>query len=187
MFNKRINQVLGSLTSPNMAELRDALLSLNARMEDVSPYLMREENKPYYRQLLYQSKEVELLVMNWSNLDCAPHDHGNSFGWIQVINNDCENTVYKADGNGLPQELFTKTYRNGKLFFAPQNGIHKMKGTVGLVTLHLYAPPITGMKVYDLKKCAACVVADDCGAWWPEDQRQKIKEYQLASPTLNKE
>ncbi|WP_078393156.1 cysteine dioxygenase [Shouchella patagoniensis] len=187
MFTKRIHQVLGSLKSPNMTELRDAILSLDAKMKDVSPYLMQDEHKPYYRQLLFQSKEVELLVMNWSNLDCAPHDHGNSFGWIQVVSNDCQNTVYKTNDDGIPQELFTQTHRNGKLFLAPRKGIHKMKGRKGLVTLHLYAPPITGMKVYDLQKCAACVVADDCGAWWPEEQRQKIREYQLASPALNKE
>ncbi|KAF0825367.1 Cysteine dioxygenase Dlit [Cytobacillus firmus] len=40
-------------------------------------------------------------------------------------------------------------------------------------------PPITGMKVYDLEKCAACVVSEDCGAWWPEEQRQKVREIQL--------
>ena len=52
-------------------------------------------------------------------------------------------------------------------------------GEKGLVTLHLYSPPISGMKVYDLEKCAACLVSDDCGAWWPEEQRQKIKEIRL--------
>jgi cysteine dioxygenase len=48
-----------------------------------------------------------------------------------------------------------------------------------MVTLHLYSPPITGMIVYDLQKCAACVVSDDCGAWWPEEQYQRLKEIQL--------
>ncbi len=54
-----------------------------------------------------------------------------------------------------------------------------MEGNKGLLTLHLYAPPISGMKVYDLEKCAACVVSDDCGAWWPEDQKQRLKVIQL--------
>lgn len=54
-------------------------------------------------------------------------------------------------------------------------------GNTGLITLHLYAPPITGMKVYDLEKCAACVVSDDCGAWWPDDLRQQVKEIKLKS------
>ena len=36
-----------------------------------------------------------------------------------------------------------------------------------------------GMKVYDLKRCAACVVSDDCGAWWPREQRQLLQELQL--------
>ncbi|MGM1006165.1 MAG: hypothetical protein ACQEW2_03745 [Bacillota bacterium] len=55
----------------------------------------------------------------------------------------------------------------------------KSAGRENLVTLHLYSPPITGMKVYNLEKCAACVVSEDCGAWWPEEQRQKVREIQL--------
>lgn len=120
--------------------------------------------------------------MNWSDLECAPHDHGDSHGWIQVLNGTSINSVYEVKNNKLPKELFKEYHQQGQLFFAPKKGVHKMQADDpdGLVTLHLYSPPISEMKVYDLEKCAACVVSDDCGAWWPDDQRQKIKEIQLS-------
>ena len=84
-------------------------------------------------------------------------------------------------GKGLPTELFHQYHQQGKYFFAPKKVIHKMKASnnTEMVTLHLYSPPITGMIVYDLEKCAGCVVSDDCGAWWPDEQYQKLKEIKL--------
>ncbi|KON86074.1 hypothetical protein AF332_04090 [Sporosarcina globispora] len=176
----RFKNNLDSLKSPSAEELRKALASLDIKLEDLLAYLQPADGKPYYRKLLYQNDEVELLVMNWSDIECAPHDHGNSKGWIQVLNGDSENTVFEVK-EGVPNELFTEVKSKGFFFFAPQNGVHKMKSTgrENLVTLHLYSPPITGMKVYDLQKCAACIVSEDCGAWWPEGLRQKVKEIQL--------
>ncbi|MYL34514.1 hypothetical protein GLW08_13390 [Pontibacillus yanchengensis] len=180
-LNDRMNNILGDLQSPSSEEVRAALLALNVSLKDLQEYLDTAGPKPYYRKLLYQNEQVELLVMNWSELECAPHDHGHSYGWIQVIRGTSENTIYEVNGNQIPEELFSMNESERSVFFAPKKGVHKMKGTsdAGLVTLHLYAPPITGMKVYDLETCAACVVSDDCGAWWPDEQRQKVREIKL--------
>ncbi|MCM3164015.1 cysteine dioxygenase family protein [Metabacillus litoralis] len=180
-YKDRISEILGNLENTSSDALKQALEELAIQHEELEPILGTEEDKPYYRKLLYKNEKVELLVMNWSQLECAPHDHGSSFGWIQVINGTAKNTVYKVDGTKMPKEIFTEFQENGEIFFAPEKGVHKMSvsNKSKLVTLHLYSPPITGMKVYDLNTCAACVVSDDCGAWWPEEQRQKIKEIQL--------
>jgi cysteine dioxygenase len=180
-LHDRFKGCLDELNSPSAEELKKALKSLDIKLEEMLPYLQSADGKPYYRKLLYQNDEVELLVMNWSDLECAPHDHGNSSGWIQVLNGASENIVFEVKENHIPQELFAEIKGKGSFFFAPKKGVHKMKraGMDYLVTLHLYSPPITGMKVYDLKKCAACIVSDDCGAWWPEDMRKKVKEIQL--------
>ncbi|MFD2992725.1 cysteine dioxygenase family protein [Fictibacillus nanhaiensis] len=175
-------RILDTLNNnPTKDDLKTALLSLNIEYEDVESELKTSENKPYYRKLLYQNKDVELLVMNWSQLECAPHDHGSSQGWIKVLNGSTKNTVYELEENGLPRELFTKNHDKDQVLFAPKHGVHKMKAEENsdLVTLHLYSPPISGMKVYDLEKCSVCVVSDDCGAWWPDEQRQKLREIQL--------
>lgn len=180
-LQKRAEELFRSFKEPSKEELKVGLESLGVTSEEIRSELDSPGDKPYYRKLLYQDDEVELLVMNWSELECAPHDHGSSHGWIQVLNGTTVNTIYEVSENQLPKELFTEYQEQGKFLFAPKKSVHKMKdaGGTDLVTLHLYSPPITGMKVYDLETCAACVVSDDCGAWWPEEQRQKVKEIQL--------
>jgi cysteine dioxygenase len=175
---ERIKKILDGLAAPSALELRDALESLGIGYEELVPFLQTPGGHPYYRRLLYQNEEVELLMMNWSDIECSPHDHGHSKGWIQVMEGNSLNTVYEVENGQLPRQLFNGIHRKGSFFFAPKKGVHKMKreGQDSLVTLHLYSPPIEGMKVYDLKKCAACIVSKECGAWWPEHQKQKLKE-----------
>jgi cysteine dioxygenase len=182
----KLKNVLDSLISPTKTELKNALLQLDITLNDVASLPEPSEGKPYNRKLLYKNEEVEMLVMNWSQLECAPHDHGDSYGWIQVLSGTSVNTVYEIKRNGLPTELFHEFHHKGKFYFAPKKGIHKMQASnqTDLITLHLYSPPITGMKVYDLEKCAACVVSDDCGAWWPDEQYQKLKEIQLKKKSI---
>ncbi|MEK4566730.1 cysteine dioxygenase family protein [Alkalihalobacillus sp. FSL R5-0424] len=179
-YLQRIEQGLKQLTSPTKEELRGALISLNTTMHDLKPFLQMDPYKPYYRKLLFQNDEVELLLMNWSDLSCAPHDHGHSSGWIQIMTGSTINTVYRVDKGELPEAYFSRLEQHGTIFFAPKYGVHKMRAKEEtLVTLHLYSPPIKDMIVYDLKKCAACMVSDQCGAWWPEEQREKVKEWRL--------
>lgn len=180
-LSPQARNVLDSLKNPSRQEMKEALAKINMTVGELETFLESPSGKPYYRKLLYKSEDVELLVMNWSDLECAPHDHGDSHGWIHVLNGTSINYVYEVKDSKLPQELFKEYHHRDQLFFAPKKGVHKMQGdgTEGLVTLHLYSPPISGMKVYDLEKCAACVVSDDCGAWWPDEQHQKLKEIKL--------
>lgn len=180
-LTSRIKIVLDPLKSPSKAQLKEALVKLNIQLRDFDELPQPTLGKPYNRKLLFKNEEVEMLVMNWSQLACAPHDHGHSHGWIQVLSGTSLNTVYEMSGTGLPAELFQEYHHQGKYFYAPKKAIHKMQTSnqTDLITLHLYSPPITGMIVYDLKKCAACIVSDDCGAWWPDEQIQKVKEFKL--------
>ncbi|QSS98624.1 cysteine dioxygenase family protein [Pontibacillus sp. ALD_SL1] len=180
-WKDRLENVLGTLKSPSKEDLRHALSQLNTKVEDVEEQLRDPEGKPYYRKVLFHNKEVELLVMNWSNLECAPHDHGNSYGWIHVLNGTTKHTIFEVEDGRIPRALFEEHKEKGQFLFAPVKGVHTMrddKGS-GLITLHLYAPPIKDMMVYDLEACAACVVSEDCGAWWPQDLRQRVKELKL--------
>ncbi|TXC93041.1 hypothetical protein FS935_02275 [Metabacillus litoralis] len=180
----RIEHVLQNVEDFSKDGLKESLQRLDIKFEDLQHLLVNSDTagKPYYRKLLFKNDYLELLVMNWSELECAPHDHGQSCGWIQVVKGAAKNTVYEATGSYLPLELLTEIQEEGNMFFAPYKGVHKMAVSQDskLVTLHLYSPPITGMKVFDLEKCATCVVSDDCGAWWPDEQVQKVKEIKMS-------
>ena len=179
-YLKRIELYLEHLESPTPEDLRNALVTLDTKLSDLTPFLHTDHKKPYYRKLLFQNTEVELLLMNWSQIACAPHDHGQSCGWIQVISGTTINTIYQSRDRYLPEAYFSQKMQQGSVFFAPKTGIHHMKAKdEELVTVHLYSPPIKNMKVYDLNACAACVVTEQCGAWWPEEQREKVMEIQL--------
>jgi len=177
----RASNILGSMPSYSGEALKKALLKLDVQKSEAEAWLESPGPRPYYRKLLYADEQVELLIMNWADIECAPHDHGDSTGWIQVLSGATRNTVFKVKKGHLPEALFTEIKKEGVLLYAPQHGVHKMgrEGANPLITLHLYSPPIRGMKVYDFKKCAACIVSSDCGAWWPEETRQKIKEIRL--------
>lgn len=185
----RIRSEFLNLQKPNPLELKKAIENLNVKREELTPYLEDPEFKPYGRKLLFSNDDVEILVMNWANKNvCAPHDHGNSFGYVFVIEGDSTHTLYTLDQNDIPQEYLTRVERKNTKFFAPKHMIHSMenKSDSSLITLHIYSPPITNMKVYDLEKCAVCVVSDDCGAWWPDEQRQLLEEIKLNNSTFAK-
>lgn len=155
-------------------------------MADVTPWLGDPGVYPYGRKKIFDTPEVEILVMNWAGgRDCAPHDHGSSLGWVHVLAGTVNHTIYTLDQRDAPVASGTRVERAGTLFFAPRGLVHAMGNPTDetTVTVHIYSPPITGMKVFDLEKCAACVVSDDCGAWWPDEQRQIVQILKLGRAT----
>jgi cysteine dioxygenase len=122
--------------------------------------------------------------MNWAGRSlCSPHDHGSSFGWVQVVDGRPSHVLYTLDHRGVPLEFGRQEERTGAVFFAPRGFVHAMGNPTDArtVTFHVYTPPITGMHVYDLERCRMCVVSDDCGAWWPAEDRQRLKTIQLGA------
>ncbi|WP_367136070.1 cysteine dioxygenase family protein [Saccharothrix sp. HUAS TT1] len=182
-FLDAVQEKLGNLRRPDPAQLKQATLDLNADLDALTPHLGEPGIYPYGRKPLFSNGVVEAIVMNWAaDRECAPHDHGRSFGWIQVVSGTIDHRLYTLDQDDIPTPFAERVENTGSFMFAPRGAVHSMGNRNGdvTVTLHVYAPPIAGMVVYDLEKCAACVVADDCGAWWPEDQRQRLREIKLS-------
>lgn len=180
---KRVEGIFESLRTPSPAQLSEAINALEMSESELSPHLGTPGVFPYGRKLLYQSSEVEVLVMNWAtDRECSPHDHGQSFGWVMVVSGTAVHRLFTLNQADVPVEFGVRKEETGRCFFAPRGMIHSMGNmTVDpLVTLHVYSPPITNMKVYDLLNCSVCVVSDDCGAWWPQEQRQIVRELKLS-------
>lgn len=170
----RLQRILRQVDEPSPSELEALVRTLDVRREDIDD-LPTPGLFPYGREVIFANEHVEVLVMNWAKRqECAPHDHGASFGWVSVLSGTPEHTLYSLNQRDVPVSFATRREATGGLFFAPRGLIHSMSNLTDdeMVTLHFYAPPITGMRVYDLDKCAYCVVSDDCGAWWPPEQRQ---------------
>ncbi|SDW00280.1 cysteine dioxygenase [Marininema mesophilum] len=180
-FISRLQQSFAPLHAPTAQELKGVLDHLQVTEEDLRTFLEDPGIHPYGRKMLFQSEHVEVLIMNWAqHFKCAPHDHGNSHGWVHVVKGVSTQTIYSLQRE-IPVPQHTGVTEEGASFFAPRTMVHDMENQSesSLVTLHVYSPPISGMKVYDLERCMACVVSEDCGAWWPEEQRQRLAEMKL--------
>ncbi|MDE3724094.1 cysteine dioxygenase family protein [Nocardiopsis sp. N85] len=173
------------LTSPGPEALAAAWDAVAPTVPEILPLAGPPGVYPYGRKVIFASDDVEIIVMNWAaRRMCAPHDHGASFGWVNILAGEVEHTLYTLDQNDFPVSYLKRREKSGSRYFAARGMVHSMGNSSDDLTLtvHVYAPPIHGMKVYDLEKCAACVVSDDCGAWWPEDQRQILREIRFRSP-----
>lgn len=175
MIIERIAQHFAPSFSYRRDEFRANVLAVGATLDEVRPYLAAPAGKPYGRKLVYCHDSIEVIVMNWNPGEpCLPHDHGESEGWVQVLSGAVEHTLCRQSGQGMPQPAHSEIETEQSLFFAPRGLIHVMRSLPSeprTVTLHFYSPPITGMRVFDLENNAACVVSDDCGAWWPEPEK----------------
>ena len=179
---ERIAANFDHLVAPGPQQLLDAWKATAAELPEVLAYAGEPGVYPYGRKRIFASAEVEVLAMNWgARRTCAPHDHGSSFGWVNVLSGNVEHTLYTLDQNDVPIPYLTRVEKRGSSYFAARSMVHAMgnPGDEPTITVHVYAPPITRMKVYDLQRCAACVVSDDCGAWWPDDQRQLLEVIRL--------
>ncbi len=179
---ERVERSFGPLIQPRPEDLAIAWDAVGATLPEVMEYAGEPGIYPYGRKKIFATDEVELIVMNWAaRRQCAPHDHGSSFGWVNILSGDVEHILYTLDQNDVPTPYLTRTEKCGTRYFAARSMVHAMGNPADelTVTVHIYAPPITLMKVYDLERCSVCVVSDDCGAWWPTDQRQLLEVMRL--------
>jgi cysteine dioxygenase len=171
MLSDRIARCFSSPATYDANTLRARILEISATPEEVLPYLVAPEDKPYGRRLIYRNDQLEVLVMNWSPTEpCLPHDHGGSCGWVQLVTGAVEHTVCGRTRSGALTLARRTIERAPGLIYASAGMVHLMRTAeddVPTVTLHFYSPPISGMRVFDLENGASCIVPDDCGAWWP--------------------
>lgn len=183
---ERLSASLSTIPRLTPQSIKEAMDGIRPCLSDTVPFLGDPGLFPYARKLLMKTPQLEVLIMHWLKRgECAPHDHGQSFGWIYLVSGQASHTVFSRPIDGPPRPPTRRTHTAGEYIFAPKHVIHQMGDVTPddepLVTLHIYAPPIHGMKVYDLTLCKACVVSDDCGAWWPAEQYQLVQELRLGN------
>lgn len=178
-----LEQISRQLNTTSVLQLKPEVEKFltNLVLADLEPYLVEPSNgKPYGRKLVYQSSVLEALVMLWSNdQDSLPHNHGASAGWMYVFCGTAKSCIYRFEGNRHVRDT-EDILPVGEIAFVPQEIVHSMGNynKERLITVHLYAPPITRMKVFDAD--VAYIVSNDCGAWQPQPS-QIIKQVELAS------
>jgi cysteine dioxygenase len=182
MLLDRVSRCFADLRTPTPEQLAAALTRCRPTAAELAEHAGEPGVFPYGRRALLRTDHVELMVMNWAvGRMCAPHDHGGSFGVIRVVSGEAAHELYTLDQLDRPVRYLCRQERAGSQYVAARGMIHAMGNATRqpMLTVHAYSPPITGMIVYDLLRCAACVVSDDCGAWWPAERRQIVREIRL--------
>jgi cysteine dioxygenase len=146
-------------------------------VEALRDYLAEPGANPYGRRLVFQDEYIEVILMNWgANAVSLPHDHGQSEGWVRVLCGSALHGQYR-DEEGEVRRVDEQRIATGTIFHAPVGLVHHMANATAqpLVTLHCYFPPIHRMAVFDLEAARTAIVTDDCGAWWPDSERQIVE------------
>ena len=127
-------------------------------------------SEPYGRKILFKDSKIEVMLAQWSYQAMAhPHNHGHSQGLIWFAFGDFfEQHFLFRDQNLIPQgePLF---YKEGAVAKVIENDIHSCCPVTEGLSLHLYTPPIDQMKVWDSINKKTLTLANQCGAWIPEN------------------
>ena len=137
---------------PAFGELGALLGGVEVTAEELRPYVSFKEGT-YARHRVHLGEHAELLVLCWRPGQRTPiHDHAGSYGAVRVLRGVMWETIFEMeDGEGLVYES-SREWTPGHVTGADVPDIHQLGNPdvsgQDLVTLHLYAPPLTSLNVY---------------------------------------
>ena len=137
---------------PAFEELSAMLEGVEVAAEALRPYVSFKEGT-YARHRVHLGEYAELLVLCWRPGQRTPiHDHAGSFGAVRVLRGVMWETFFEMEaGEGLVYES-SREWTPGHVTGADVPDIHQLGNPdisgQDLVTLHLYAPPLTSLNVY---------------------------------------
>jgi cysteine dioxygenase len=120
----------------------------------VRPHVTEPVGHAYGRNVVYADERMEAIVIHLpAGAATAVHDHGVSIGCAVVVEGCMTNEVYTLEANGKVRFDEGSEIRPGERMPSPAGVIHRMRndGNSRLVSLHVYAPPLSGMTRYELE------------------------------------
>lgn len=133
-------------------------------------------NEPYGRQILFKSPEVEVMLAKWSyQASASPHNHGFSKGLIWFLAGDFNEQQFEFKQGYLEEVGAPTFFKQGQVAAVVPSDIHSCSPLKEGISLHLYSPAIQKMKVWDAKNQETLTVADECGAWVPQNADLIVK------------
>jgi hypothetical protein len=143
-----------------------------------------QDGTPYSRKIIYNGPEGEAMIAHWpAGKTCSPHDHGEARGVVTILLGDFLEQAYRISEDSLKKTGHEHRYVLGDVLPVMPQMIHSMRAESEGVTLHLYAPPIREMKVYD--QHTVYTVNDNCGAWVPSDSSLILRREPIGSNPLH--
>ncbi|HYM19802.1 MAG TPA: cysteine dioxygenase family protein [Candidatus Kapabacteria bacterium] len=129
---------------------------------------------PYGRTMLKLTDEYEMIIGCWPRGGwCDVHDHGEAVGIVYSYGGEIEHFEYRLNDGCL--ELFEQTtIRSGDFKQLTAGMIHSLQNISSdapYIGLHIYSPPTSDVRVFDVHKGDIYHVTDDAFAIIPKDER----------------
>jgi cysteine dioxygenase len=141
----------GSLLNPSRIALMEVLSQIPNLDTRIEPYVTEPKEYPYGRNVIYNSGEVEIIVVNLPAKGYTfIHDHGKSECCGRVLKGELINAIYEVIDQDQVQKIKEYKVQAGGIFSTPYGTIHQMLNQQAerVVSLHAYSPPLKGLKVY---------------------------------------
>ena len=137
---------------PALEEVNRWLAAAAVTEDELRPYVSFKEGT-YARHRVRLSEFAELLVLCWRPGQRTPiHDHAGSFGAVRVLRGVMWETIFELQGERGLAYARSREWLPGQTTGADVPDIHQLGNPdvsgQDLVTLHLYAPPLTSLNVY---------------------------------------
>ena len=146
---------LSAIARPPTYEEVNALLGgVRVGEDELRPHVGFKEGT-YARHRVHLGAHAELLVLCWRPGQRTPiHDHAGSFGAVRVLRGVMWETLFEMEGAAGLRYRSAREWTPGHVTGADVRDIHQLGNPEvsgqDLVTLHLYAPPLTSLNVYKI-------------------------------------
>jgi hypothetical protein len=131
-----------------------------------------EQAEPYGRRILHTSARGEVMVAGWcAGARALPHDHGRAYGLVAVVEGRFVERMYALGGPRLVVAA-ERELMPGDVTRVSPGLVHDMRSRDAGLTLHVYAPGIEEMRVYDEPSRVTWRVTGASGAWVPRAPEQ---------------
>ena len=146
---ERIKRMSGP---PEFEELNALLRGVEVTADELRPYVSFKEGT-YARHRVHLGEHAELLVLCWRPGQRTPiHDHAGSYGAVRVLRGVMWETLFEMEESEGLAYSSSREWTPGHVTGADVPDIHQLGNPdvsgQDLVTLHLYAPPLTSLNVY---------------------------------------
>jgi hypothetical protein len=126
---------------------------------------------PYGRTMLYLDKDLEVIIGCWPRGGwCDTHDHGPAEGIVYAYEGEIEHFRYELHDDVLDL-VEHETMRKNESFRLEAGMIHSLQNISSdepYIGLHIYIPPTSNVRVFDLKTGDIYHVTDDYPALIPD-------------------
>lgn len=147
------DRIMSLTCAPTLAELNLWIRALEVRQSELQPFVCFKEAN-YTRRRIVRGEHAELLLICWRPGQRTPiHDHDGSYGTVRVCDGVMWETTFAMDDEhglayrGVREWRAGHTTEGADVPDIHQIGNPDVSGQ-NLVTLHLYAPPLTSLNIY---------------------------------------